>query len=130
MPSPRSDCRLLAWPREIIERRDRAMRECTLNAAPDRLMMHPQGVAHRKERRVFPIGQQHPRPLNTARRFRSQARYRNPLRQIICFDRQLNRMPPCCHDFRRRSANQKPQYKANSSQMNPAKMITSNESMN
>jgi len=38
-----------------------------------RLMMHPHGLPHRKKRRVFPVGQQHPRPLDRARRFRSRA---------------------------------------------------------
>ena len=47
-------------------------------------------------------------------------RYRNQLGQIIFSDRQLNRLPPCCHDLRSRcchdlrsrSANQKAGYKA------------------
>jgi Resolvase, N terminal domain len=32
-------------------------------------------------------------------------------RQILISNRQLNRLPPCCHDIRPRFANQKPGYK-------------------
>jgi hypothetical protein len=108
----RGDRRLLAWPRAIIKRRHRTIRQRALNAALDRLMMHPQGATYRKEGRVFPVGQQHPHPLDPARRFRARARYRNQLGQIIFFDRQLNHLPPCRHDLRPGPANQKPGYMA------------------
>jgi hypothetical protein len=39
-----------------------------VNAALDGLMMHTQSMSDRKERGVFPVGQQHPRPLDPARR--------------------------------------------------------------
>ena len=91
------DRRLLARARAIIERRQRAFGHGPLDAALDGLMMQPERLAHRKKRRVFPIGQQNPRPLDPARRFRSRPRYRPQLRHIRISERQFNRPPPRCH---------------------------------
>jgi hypothetical protein len=45
-------------------------------ATLDGLMMEAERSAYRKKRRVFPIRQQNPRPLDPARRFGSRLRYR------------------------------------------------------
>ena len=55
---------LLARPRQIIERRHRAMGQRPLNAASDDAPLKP---AHRKKRWIFLGGQQHPCPLNPSR---------------------------------------------------------------
>src|SRR5437879_3293033 len=73
-----------------------------LNAALDGLMMHTQSMSYRKERGVSPVRQQHPCPLDPARRLRSRPRYRNQPRHIFISDRQFNRLPPCCHDLQPR----------------------------
>src|SRR5271166_335324 len=62
-------------------------------------MMHPHSATHRKERGVFPVSQQRPRPLDPACRLRSRACYRNKPRQIVFSDRQLNPSSPCRHDL-------------------------------
>ncbi len=105
------DCRLLARSRAIIESRHWTISQRPLNAALHRLMMHPQSATHREERWVFSAGQQNPRPLDPARRLRSRLRYRNQPRQILSSNRQLNRLPPCCHDLRPPASNQKSGYK-------------------
>jgi len=63
------DGRLAASPRAIIERRHGAFGYCALDAALDRLMVQSKCLAHGKKGRVFPIGQQYPRPLHPARPF-------------------------------------------------------------
>ena len=88
------DCRLLAGPRPIIERRHRAKGQRPLNTALGSLMMHPHGPSHLENRRVFPVGQQHPRPLDMARRFRSRPSDRTQSRQILLADSQFDRLPP------------------------------------
>ena len=87
-------------------------------------------LTHRKEGRVFTVGQQHPRPLDPARRFRSRARNRNQLSQIIFSGRLFNHLPPCCHDLRARSTNQKPRVQGITSQLNPTQIIGFMETMN
>src|SRR5271165_4279616 len=86
----------------------------------DRLMMHPQSTTNRKEREVFPVGQQHPRPLDAARRLRSRAGYRNQLRQILSSDRQLDRSPPRRHDLRTSFRESKITLQTATNQMNPS----------
>jgi hypothetical protein len=64
------------------ERKTRVLTEATgdsiaggrgreLDAALDRLMIQPERPTHGEKRRVFPMGQQYPRPLDPACRFRS-----------------------------------------------------------
>jgi hypothetical protein len=48
-------------------------------------------------RRVFPIGQQNPRPFDPARRLGSRLRYRPQSLHIRIFERQFNRSSPRCH---------------------------------
>jgi hypothetical protein len=108
-PGLGSDRRLLAGPGTIVERRHWTVGQRPLNAALDRLMMHPQSLTHRKERGVFPVSQQHSRSLDPARRLSSRACYRNESRQILFSDRQLNRSSPCRHDLRISSRESKEQ---------------------
>src|SRR5271156_4120493 len=77
----------------------RAFSHGALDAALNRLMMQPEHPADRKERRIFPIGQQYPRALDPARRLRSRLRYRSQLRRIRISERQFNRSPPRRHDL-------------------------------
>jgi hypothetical protein len=84
--------------RAIVERRHRAFGHGPFDAALHGLMMQSARPTDRKIRRVFPIGQQYPRPLDPARRFRSRLRYRSQLRCIRIPERQFNRPPPRCHD--------------------------------
>jgi hypothetical protein len=88
------DCRFPAGARAIIERGHRAFRHGTLDAALDCLMMQSERPTYRKKRRVFPIGQQYPRPLDPACRFRSRLRYRTTLRHLIGDPGLLQRMLP------------------------------------
>jgi hypothetical protein len=92
------DRRFPAGARAIIERSHRALGHSTLDAALDGLMMQSERPTDRKKRRVFPIGQQYPRPLDPACRFRSRLRYRSQLRGIRISKRQFNRPPPRSHD--------------------------------
>jgi hypothetical protein len=57
---------LAAWPRAIIERRQRAFGHRPLNAALHGLVMRSERLAQGKKRGVFPIGQQYPCPLDAA----------------------------------------------------------------
>src|SRR5262249_44457541 len=68
-------------------------------ATLDGLMMEAERSAYRKKRRVFPIRQQNPRPLDPARRFGSRLRYRPQPLYIRISERQLNRPPPRCHSL-------------------------------
>ncbi len=97
------DRRFPAGARAIVERSHRAFGHGPLDAALDGLMMQPERPTYRKKRRVFPIGQQYPRPLDPARRFRSRLRDRSQLRHIRISERQFNRPPPRCHDLPPRS---------------------------
>ena len=90
---------LLAKPRPILERRHRTIGQRPLNAALSSLMVHSQSLSHRKEGRVFPVGQQYPRPLDPARRFRPRARNRAQRRHILLANCQFDRLPPPCHDL-------------------------------
>jgi hypothetical protein len=101
---------------------NRTMGQRPLNAALDGLMMHTQSMSYRKERGVLPVGQQHPRPLDPARRLRSRPRYRNQPRHIFISDRQFNRLPPCCHDLQPRSCESEARVQAVMDHVNPAQM--------
>ena len=65
------DRRLLAGPRPIIERRQRTVDQRPLDTALNGLMVCAYGPSHRKKGWLVPIDQQHPRPLDPARRLRS-----------------------------------------------------------
>ena len=91
------DHRLLAGARAIVQRRHRAFDHGPFNTTLNCLMMQSERLAHRKKRRVFPIRQENPRPLDPARRFGSRLRYRPQPLHIRISERQLNRSPPRCH---------------------------------
>jgi hypothetical protein len=93
------DRRLLAGPRPVIKRCHRTIGQRPLDAALGRLMVHPNGTPDRKKRRIIPIGQQYPRPLYAARRFRARAANRFQRRYVILANRQFDRPPPSCHEL-------------------------------
>src|SRR6516225_3277791 len=135
LPDGRKDeitkyCPKCHWPTKVIECPHRAIDHRPFNAALDGLMMHTQGMSYRKERGVFPVGQQHPHPIDPARRLCSRPRYRNQPRHIFISDRQFNRLPPCCHDLRPRFCESEARVQVIMDHMNPAQMINSKESMN
>jgi hypothetical protein len=117
----RRDRRLLARALAIIERCYRPIGQGSLDAALDRLVMHTQGLANRKEGRVFPVGKQHPRPFDPARRFATRPRHRRQPRNVLISKRQLNRTPPCRHDLRSHFSNQKPNLQPITPHVNPTK---------
>jgi len=58
--------RLLARSRSIVERRQRAVSQGSLDTALNRLVMHTNGAPNRVKRRVLTIGEQHLRALHPA----------------------------------------------------------------
>jgi hypothetical protein len=88
------------------------------------------GPSHLKKGWLVPVDQQHPRPLDPARRLRSRAGYRNQPRQILSSDRHLNRSPPRRHDLRTPLRESKITLQAATDQMNPSQTISFMESMN
>ena len=95
----RRDCRLTTWPRQIVERRDRTMSQRPFNTALDSLMVHPRSLCHRKEGRVFLIGEQHARPLDPPCRLASRTCNHAQCRHILLANRQFHRLPPRRHDL-------------------------------
>jgi hypothetical protein len=87
----------LTGARAIIQRSHRTFDHSPFHATLDRLVMQSKCPAHRKKRRVFPIRQQNPRPLDPARWLGSRLRYRPQPLHIRISKRQLNRSPPRCH---------------------------------
>jgi hypothetical protein len=71
--------RLPTGARAIVERSHRAFNHGALDATLNGLMMQSERPTDRKKRRIFPIGQQYPRPFNPARRLRSRLRYRSAI---------------------------------------------------
>jgi hypothetical protein len=124
------DLRLLAGPRQVVERCHRTIGQRPLNAALHGLMMHAQSLPYRKKRRVFPVGQQHPRPFDPARRFRPRARNRPQRRQILFANRQFDRPPPSRHHVNSRFRIKAERLQVTPEKMNPAHMIGFMESMN
>ena len=94
----RRDRRLLARSRSVIECRQRAIGQRPLDAALDRLMMDPKSLPNRKERRILAVGEQHLRPLHPARRLGARPRNARQLFNLLIAHRQLDRLPPSCHD--------------------------------
>jgi hypothetical protein len=116
--------------RAIIERSHRAFSHGALDAALDGLMMQSQSPADCKERGIFSISQQYPRPLDPARRLRSRLRYRSQLRRIRISERQFNRPPPRCHDLPSCSImGTRDLYRGPKTKMNPLLMTTFMESI-
>ena len=124
------DRRLPAGPRTIAERRHRTIGQRPLDTALDGLMVRAHRPPHRKKRRVVPVGQQHPRPLHPARRFRSRAGNRAQRCQILLANRQFDRLPPPRHNLKPRFRIKAGRLQATSAKINPAHMIGFNELMN
>ena len=103
----RRDRRLLARSRSVIEGRQRAIGQRPLDATLDRLMMHAKSLPDRKERRIFTVAEQHLRPFHSTRRLGSRARNRCQTSNLLIGHRQLDRLPPSCHDATPRSLNHK-----------------------
>ena len=106
------DARLLTRPRPVVECCQRTIGDRPLDAALDGLMMHPESPAHSEQRWVFPIRQQHARPLHPTCRFRSRPCDHREPRQILIFHRQFQNLPPCRQDLLHRPANHKRGYNA------------------
>ena len=123
------DRRLPAGPRAIVERRHRTTGQRPLDTALDGLMVHAHRPPYRKERCVFPVGQQHPRSLDPARRLSSRAGNRAQRRQILLANCQLDRPPQPRHDLKPRFRIKAARLQAMSGKMNPTHMIGFKESM-
>jgi NAD binding domain of 6-phosphogluconate dehydrogenase len=79
----------------------------TISVACSRRLAAAHGERGREEGRVIPIGQQHPRPLDAARRLRPRSRDRHQPRQIIVANHQLYNPPrrrPITNSTTRRGA--------------------------
>jgi hypothetical protein len=124
------DRRLSAGAWQIIERRNGAVGRCAFNAALDSLMMHSYRPSHGVKGRVFPVGEQHSRPFDPARRLRPRTRHRIQFPHILFAKRQFKRLPPSGHDLAPGNPNQAATLQAMSTKMNPAHMIAFTESMN
>jgi hypothetical protein len=68
------DDRFFARPWSILDGRQRPIGQRPLHAALNRLMVDPNSLPHRTERRILAIGQQHLRPGYPARGLRSRPR--------------------------------------------------------
>jgi hypothetical protein len=79
---------------------------------------------------LVPIGQQHSRSLDPARRFASRTRNRTQSRQALFAHRKFDRLPPSRHDLIPRFRSKAQKLQAMSRKMNPAHMIGFKESMN
>src|SRR4029077_10701852 len=100
-----------------------------LDTALDGLMVRPHGPPHLEKGGLVPVGQQHPRPLDPARRFRSRADNRAQRRQLFLANCQFDRPSPRRHDLKPRFRIKAERLQAMSGKMNPH-MIGFNESMN
>jgi hypothetical protein len=124
------DRRLPTGTRAIIERSHRAFSHRTLDTPLDGLMMQSQSPTDCKERGIFSISQQYPRPLDPARRLSSRLRYRSQLRRIHLSERQLDRPPPRCHVLPSCSnMGTRGLYRGPKTKMNPPLMTTFMESI-
>jgi hypothetical protein len=103
----RRDGWFLARSRAIVEGCQRAIDQRPLDTALHRLMMDPKSLAHRAERRILPIRQQHLRPRHPARQFDSRPRKRRQGRNLFITHCQFDRSPPSCHDIAPRFADRK-----------------------
>ncbi len=82
---------------EIGERPQRTKGHGFLDTTLHGLMMQPQGLAHREEARIIPIGEQNARPLDATCRLRARACDHRQLRQLFIVDHQRKRLSPRNH---------------------------------
>src|SRR5271165_2213824 len=94
----------------------------------------PPDVAFSREQKekgwLVPVGQQHSRSLDPARRFASRTGNRAQSRQILLAHRQFDRLPPSRHDLKPRFRIKAQRLQAMSRKMNPGHVISFTESMN
>ena len=103
MPWPKSDLRLSAGSRAIVERNQRAFGHGALDTALDRLMMQPERSAHpRDPARQLSPRQRSAHPRNPARQLSPSMRHRSQLcgrvseRQLNCTLPRLHAIPFSC----------------------------------
>jgi len=70
-------------------------------------MMYAKPLPNRKERGILAVAEQHLRTLHPTCRLASRARNGCQLRDLLVAHRQLDRLPPSCHDATPRSINHK-----------------------
>src|SRR5437588_4911555 len=121
---------LLAWSRQIVERRHWTMGQRPFDAALNSLMVHTHSLPYRKKRCIFPVGQQHSCPLDPARRLRPRARNRSQRGYLLIAQCQFDRLPPSRHDLNPRFRIKEARLQAISAKLNPPHMIGFMESMN
>src|ERR1700716_64897 len=112
----RCDDWFFARPWSILDRCQRPIGQRPLHAALNRLMMDPNSLPHRTERRILAIGQQHLCPRYPARRLGSRPRKSRQSFHLFLGRRQFDYSPPSCHYPAPRFANRKtrnppPNYK-------------------
>jgi hypothetical protein len=71
----------------------------------DGLVMRREPVRHGKKRGILAVSEKHPSPFDAARPLGPRVRYACQLRNLLVGHRQLDRLPPSCHDATPRLAN-------------------------
>ena len=123
-PGLGNDRRLLARPGTIVERRHWTKGQRPLNAALGRLMMQPQSLTHRKERRVLPVSQQHSRSTRLAGSVRERAIETSLAKSSSPIDNSIARRRAVM-TFESHLANQNSSLQASKDQMNPSQKMVS-----
>lgn len=90
-----------------IEGRQWAIGQCSLDTALHRLMMDPKSLAHRAERRILPVRQQHLCSRYPARQLGSRPRKSRQGCYLFITHCQFDRSPPSCHATAPRFADRK-----------------------
>src|SRR6195256_218998 len=90
----RRDDRFFARPWSVLNCRQRPIGQRPLHAALNRLMMDPNSLPHRTERRILAIGQQHLCPRYPARRLGSRPRKSRQSLHLFVGHRPLDYSPP------------------------------------
>jgi hypothetical protein len=70
-------------------------------------MMRANSLPHRIKRRGLAVAQQHLSPRHPARRLASRSRKSRQRSNLLIAQRQLDRLPPSCHDAIPRSLDRK-----------------------
>ena len=87
------------WPRAVVERRHDAEPPFSPPQTPlERLVRHPDGASNRGKGRRFPVGEQHPRPLDPTRRFRPRPGKPLQFRRLVIRNHQPDRPSGNRHD--------------------------------
>jgi hypothetical protein len=70
-------------------------------------MMRRQPARNGKKRRALAVSEKHSCPFDAARPLGPRVRYARQLRNLLVGHRQLDRLPPSCHDATPRRVNHK-----------------------